>query len=117
MPPDSIKAPFRDHLGGVKRLHKAGRRLAAHGSTRRPGTEVPNAPAVWSGHWVFPQKDRRRNRRTGEGGQHHVHETLAQRGVRGAVSEVGIAKRAGCRPFRHAFATQLFEAGYDVRII
>ena len=50
-------------------------------------------------------------------GQHHVHETPAQRAVRGAVSQVGVAKRAGCHPFRHASATQLFEAGYDVRII
>jgi len=30
---------------------------------------------------------------------------------------VGIARRGGCHPFRHAFATQPFEAGYDVRTI
>ena len=58
--------------------------------------KYPNAPAEWGWRWVFPQQRRWKNRRTGEEGRHHVHETLVQRAVREAVREAGIAKHAGC---------------------
>jgi site-specific recombinase XerD len=46
-----------------------------------------------------------------------MHETLLQRAVREAVGKAGIVKRVGCHTFRHAFATHLLEAGYDIRTI
>ncbi len=46
-----------------------------------------------------------------------MHETLLQRSVREAVTKAEIVKRVGCHTFRHAFATHLLEAGYDIRTI
>ncbi len=40
-----------------------------------------------------------------------------QKAVNIAVRKGGIAKHATCRTFRHAFATHLLEAGYDIRTV
>jgi site-specific recombinase XerD len=79
--------------------------------------KYPRAPYEWRGQWVFPQENRWKNHQAGEEGRHHVHETILQRAVKEAVGKAGIVKRVGCHTFRHAFATHLLEAGYDIRTI
>ena len=42
---------------------------------------------------------------------------LVQRAMREAVGKAKIVKQVGCHTLRHSFATQLLEAGYDIRTI
>lgn len=119
MLPESLKAPLQQHLKTVKAIHE--RDLAdGWGRVHLPDAldrKYPNAPKEWRWQWIFPQENRWKNPKTGEEGRHHVHESIIQKAVNGAVKRVGLAKRATCHTFRHSFATQLLESGYDIRTV
>lgn len=106
MLPASLKAPLQEHLRTVKAIHE---RDLADGWGR---VLLPDALDR-----KYPQENRWKNPKTGEEGRHHVHESIIQKAVGGATRKAGLAKRATCHTFRHSFATQLLESGYDIRTV
>ena len=66
---------------------------------------------------MFPAKSRSADPRTGIERRHHLDESSLQKAVRAAARLAGIAKHVTCHTFRHSFATQLLEAGYDIRTV
>lgn len=119
MLPVALVQPLKEHLKRVQAIHaqdlKEGwGRVYLPSSLER---KYPSAAVEWIWQWVFPQAHRWRNQEKILEGRFHVDASVLQRAVRDAVMLSGIHKHASCHTFRHSFATQLLENGYDIRTV
>lgn len=118
MMPESVVGELTVHLRSVRRLFERDqlRQVAPTQLPEALARKYPNASREWRWQWVFPAT-RLHADGSGSRRRHHLHETVQQRAVHDAVKSAGLTKRVTCHTFRHTFATQLLEAGYDIRTV
>jgi len=119
MLPGALAAPLTTHLQRVRKLHDADLQ-AGLGRVFLPDAlarKYPNANREWGWQWVFPASRICTDQRFGEPQRYHIHESVLQKAIHAAARRAGISKPVGPHSLRHSFATDLLQAGYDIRTV
>jgi len=116
---DSVAADIKHILQDVKALHDKDLR-EGYGETILPNAlsiKYINAGKEWSWQFIFPASQRSTDPLSGVTRRHHLDESVLQKAIHSATQLAKIDKPVTAHTFRHSFATQLLQNGYDIRTI
>ena len=117
--PDAVAADLKHILQDVKALHQKDLH-DGHGEVALPnalGVKYKNAGREWGWQYIFPASRLSLDPVSGIIRRHHLDETVLQKAIRNAAQLAKIDKEVTAHTFRHSFATQLLQKGYDIRTI
>ncbi|WP_342190314.1 integron integrase [Stieleria varia] len=81
------------------------------------GRKYPNACKELGWKWVFPSRQRSRDKRSGQVWRHHISEEQFANALKAAQKAAGITKNGVPHSLRHSFATHLVEDGTDLATV
>lgn len=117
--PESLIPEIKHLLLDVKVLHQKDL-TQGYGETILPNaleSKYIAASKEWIWQFIFPASQRSTDPLTNLIRRHHLDETVLQKAIRETAKTVGIDKQVSPHTFRHTFATQLLQNGYDIRTV
>ncbi|MFH1523559.1 MAG: integron integrase [Chloroflexota bacterium] len=117
--PDSLISILKSQIEIVRLVHQRDLK-EGFGEVSLPyalAQKYPNAPKEFAWQYVFPSINRSLDPISKHTKRHHLDVTVVQKAVRQAALAVGLDKPISPHTFRHTFATQLLQNGYDIRTV
>ena len=118
MLPATARERLRDHLAGVRALHHTDLERAS-GEVYLPASRriARTVSSDWGWQYVFPASRLSIARDGASLYRDHTPASSLQRAITVAAGKAGIAAPVSCHTLRHAFATHMLEAGYNIRMV
>ena len=117
--PDSLVSILKSQIEITRLIHQKDLK-EGFGEVSLPyalDKKYPNAPKEFAWQYVFPSLIRSVDPISKRTKRHHLDVTVVQKAVRQAVLASGLDKPISPHTFRHTFATQLLQNGYDIRTV
>ena len=117
--PDSLVSALKSQVEITRLIHQKDLK-EGFGEVSLPyalAQKYPNAPKEFAWQYVFPSLNRSVDPVSKRTKRHHLDVTVVQKAVHQAALAAGLDKPISPHTFRHTFATQLLQNGYDIRTV